>query len=309
MSIIDLTNNYGNAFLHSFMDSGFQLHNGVLVSSRIDKSVYLVGSTISVLKQYLFNYKDVPKIVMMQKAIRTQSLKIMENKSESNSIYGSFFLAMGTLAPFSSLMETINIAIYYLASILSEPKNAIILRVSSKDDDLFSACKNVLGSADNVIIETDSKPDKYYQHHYGMDEIGINGRNFNIAVSNDGSLWLDVGNIIVIQKNKVPFAVEFAMGMSTLIANLFGMPHTMLGNTVSDILSMKDKYDFWLGDCLSVVNCLKQEGIVPNSSKMQGRILKRYQKVLFELCDERGLDANELLLQLREYNNGLLLPI
>lgn len=309
MKILELTNRYGKAFLDLFMNNEYALKRGVYVSSKIDSSVFLVGSTISVMKSYLLSNAPIPKLVMMQRAIRTQSLRKMENKEKSDDVYGSYFLAMGALAPYSCLEQMTKIAITYLSSLLGNRKKGIMLRVNSEDNDLLNVCKKYCFGSDEVLIEENSRPLKYYQHHYGLDNLKITGRNFNIAVQNGENAWSDVANVIVIERAGVPFAVEFAMGMSTLISNIFGLPHTMLGNTVADIFVMKNMQDYWIGDCLCVVNCLKNEGVIPNSSKMQGRIYKRYQKLLFDLCSEKKVNADELLEKYGEYDRKVVLPL
>ena len=85
------------------------------------------------------------------------------------------------------------------------------------------------------------------------------------------------------------------MGMSTLLTHLYRLPHTMMGNVVADVLPMENWKEYQLGDCLSVVECLRQEGVVPRSSHMQGRILKRYQRVMDGLCLSMGKDPQSLL--------------
>lgn len=308
IKILNLTNQYGKGFLECFRDKGFAVRKGVAVSSRIDPSVFLVGSTISVLKPYLLCGKEIPRSVMIQRAIRTQSLRIMEKRMDTQSIYGSYFLAMGTLAPYEVLGETLDALLSFLENIIKDDAS-VMLRVSSKDADLLTACTDCADKRKNILIEMDQWPDTYYRHHYGLDRERITGRNFNLAVLCKEDCWADIGNIIVIEKNGVPFAVEAAMGMSTLITHLFGLPHTMLGNIVADIFPMKNLEDFWIGDCVSVVNCLRMEGVIPNSSRMQGRLLKRYEKVLQFLCREHQLNSEILLDIYREYEKKLLLPL
>lgn len=309
MNILEFTNDYGNRFLDSFVKKGYTLYRGVNVSSKIDPSVYLIGSTISVFKPFLINESDIiPKCVITQKAIRTQALKNMESGIVSSSRYGSYFIAMGTLAPYSSLEETTNIALGYLQSIMPNKKQ-LKIRINSEDQDLIAACLQYLSNTEKLIFEFDSMPLKYYQHHYGMDELGITGRNCNIAIEIQFSEWLDVANIIVIEKNGHPIAVEFAIGMSTLIANAFGFSHTMNGNIIADILPMKEMKDYWIGDCVSVITCLIKEGVVPNSSKMQGRLLKKYIRVLSQLCEEKQIDMIELIEKYESYLINLQLPL
>lgn len=301
MRILDLTNQYGNDFLQQFHSCGYQIVHGKPVSSRIDPSVHLIGSTISVLKPYLFD-AEIPRCVMLQNAIRTQSLRRIEHGQYDNGIYGSYFIAMGTLAPYHQLEETTQLASQFLDGILQGDRSRLLFRVSSSDSDLLQVCK----AAGNT--ELDSRPGRYYRHHYGLDDLHITGRNFNIAVLSDGE-FQDVANIIVIERDHEPFAVEFAMGMSTLLTHTLSLKHTMLGNIVADICPMEGPPDYSLGDCVSVVGCLEHEGVRPNGSKMPGRLLKRYKKVLGELCSSTNQDPEKLLSDYAAHFSGIRLPI
>ena len=301
MSVFNYTLQYGAHFLRQYNAEGFHTVSSVPVSSRIDPSVFLVGSTISVLKHFLLTDAPIRPCVMIQPAIRTQNLKKMEQGTFENGIYGSFFLAMGTLAPYSALDVTTAVACKYLRSLLPPDGPDLLFRVSSEDSDLLHICQK------EGITEIDSRPFSYYRHKYGMDTQGIRGRNFNIAIPSNGS-FQDVGNIIVIERDGEPFAVEFAMGMSTLLTHLFQFPHTMAGNIVADVLPMDNALEYSLGDCLSVVACLQREGVKPNSSKMQGRILKRYIKLLDELCDVLQKDPGSLLRTYSQYVSELPFP-
>lgn len=299
MSVLDDTLKFGKEFLRQYHDSDFEIVSSVPVSCRIDKSVFLVGSTISVLKQHLLAKKPIPHRVLIQPAIRTQNLLPMERGEDTQSIYGSFFLAMGTLAPYESLALTTEIACNYLCSQLNCCRYNLLLRVSATDSDLLQICRHV------GAMEIDTQPLSYYRHHYGLADQGIFGRNFNIAIPARGE-HRDVGNIIVIERHGVPIAVEFAMGMSTLLTHLYRLPHTMLGNVVADVLPMENWKEYQLGDCLSVVGCLQQEGVKPRSSCMQGRILKRYQRVMDRLCLSMGKDPQCVLDTYVSHARGLL---
>ena len=299
MSVLGDTIQFGKDFLQQYHSCGFKIVSSVPVSCRIDKSVFLVGSTISVLKQYLLADNPVPHCVLLQPAIRTQRLLPMERGEEIHSIYGSYFLAMGTLAPYESLALTTEIACNYLCALIDGCRHDLLLRVSATDSDLLRVCRQA------GATEVDSQPLTYYRHRYGLADQGIFGRNFNIAIPARSGHW-DVGNIIVIERHGVPYAVEFAMGMSTLLTHLYRLPHTMLGNVVADVLPMGNWEEYQLGDCLSVVGCLRQEGVMPRSSHMQGRILKRYQRVMNGLCLSMGKDPQTLLDTYVVHAQGLL---
>lgn len=287
--IKEISKNYIDCFIDLHEKYGFESESSVAVSSGIDKSVYLIGSTISVLKPYLLEERGlINKKFLIQPAIRTQQLKNMENLKDNGSCYGSFFLAMGDLAPYVCLDEIFSMVIDYFISILDGDTRRVMFRVSSQDKDLMKYCMQYETIS---TIEIDSRQESYYRHHYGLDKQRIFGRNCNIAIAQkDGHEYRDVANIIVIENDGFPFAVEVAIGVSTLISHIYGFPHTMKGNLIADILEMKHTYAYWLGDCISVIACLEGEGVVPNSSRMQGRLLKKYRKVFDTLSIQMGYD-------------------
>lgn len=51
-----------------------------------------------------------------------------------------------------------------------------------------------------------------------------------------------------------------------------------------------------MGDCISVIACLEAEGVYPNSTHMQGRLLKRYYNVFSNLCNQLGYNEEKMLL-------------
>lgn len=307
MTVLELTNICGSQFLHLFQDKGYVVQQGINVSSKQDPSVFLIGSTISVLKKHLLSNSNIPKIVLLQKAIRTQSLKKMEQRQQLNTRYGSYFISMGTLAPYSYLDEAIIIAVSYLISFGFE-SSSIMIRVNNSDNDMLLASIRAQREF-HYLIEVNGRETTFYKHHYGLDKEKIAGRNINIAVLTKNNEWIDIANIIVIEKANKPMAIEFAMGMSNLISCIQGTPHTMLGNIIADIFEMKDLTDYWIGDCISVVSCLQNEGVIPNSSKMQGRLLKRYNNLLVSLCAEKQYAPIDLINAYKDYEKCLSLPI
>lgn len=307
MNIKELSQYYIKCFGETHERFQFKKETAVNVSSRVDSSVFLVGSTVSVLKPYLLdNAGCTEKRYLVQPAVRTQQLSIMESQIDNGSCYGSFFFAMGDLAPYTSLREVFQLSVEFLSEIFREGEQKLMFRVSSSDEDLLECCKQY---KEFCITEIDSRPEQYYRHHYGLNEEHIFGRNCNIAVACASKAeYKDIANIIVIEKSGVPFAVELAVGLSPLICHAFGLEHTMKGNIVADLLDMKDVDGYWLGDCLSVIACLETEGVKNNSSHMQGRLLKRYIKVMDALCEKMSISEKyrqDILMELKTEYAGL----
>ena len=244
------------------------------VSSRYDASVFLIGSSISVLKPYLRN-NNIPRngISIVQPAIRTQQLKNLYREDGYFSEWASYFIGLGTLVNYAQLDKMIIDTYHYLIR-LGIVENDILIRASTLDEDLVSACNNTIP---HIQLETDTRPLNYYKHTYGMDSEQIRGRNLNIAIRDvRRNEFLDMGNIIVIERNGKGFALESALGLSTIIARMYGCTHTTQATPIADYFECTDYRRCKFADCVSVVSQLVVEGVYPNSSRIHGRILKKY---------------------------------
>ena len=115
----------------------------------------------------------------------------MENDIDNGSCYGSFFFAMGDLAPYSCLEEVFDVAVGFLREIFKDGTQKFIFRTASKDVDLLRCSQKY---EDVCLTEIDSRAEEYYRHHYGMNDEGIFGRNCNIAVAQaEGMEYKDIG--------------------------------------------------------------------------------------------------------------------
>jgi len=265
-----------------------------------------VGSTISVLKPYILT-SSIPKngISLIQPAIRTQQLKNLCRKDGYFSEWASYFIALGTLVNYESLSNTLNDAIQFL-SLLGIPDKDILIRLSSQDKDLLTAC---FSTVPHIALERDSQPRTYYKHKYGLDEHCIQGRNFNFAIRDVRTDdYKDIGNLIVIEKKDVPIAVESAFGMSAIISRIFGCFHTTQATIISEFVECSDYDHCKFADCIAVVVHLILEGVRPNSSKMQGRILKKYLDGIWWFCKELEISMSKLFDIIDMYTNTQMHP-
>ena len=163
-------------FERCFSKKGYIQEMSVPVTSKIDSTVDFIGSKISPMKKYIINENiDENGFFMIQNRLRTKALKHL--KTSEPSIFGSYFKCMGVLTV-PKLEHVVFDTFDYLLNYLNIPFEDIRIRISRQDEDLFKAIENV----DRRILREIDSPNANYRHKYGLDEKGITGRDFNIAI-------------------------------------------------------------------------------------------------------------------------------
>jgi len=276
-------------FLNYFSDKGYIKNPSFKISSGIDNSVHLIGSHISVFKPYLEKENiPFPGLVMSQDCIRTQNLN---NYAEKDYIFnwGSSFSSLGLIAPPNRLKEVCIEAMDYIDNMLQIKRENLKIMINSQDKDFMEICLE-LGLKD--IMEIDSMPLKYYRHKLGYENIF--GRNFNFAIKDQTTLkFADVGNMIVIEKNNIPVAVELALGTSTIIKQVCGLKHVLDCSYIDVPGKMDPMLKRKIEDIIIVSVILYSEGLRP-SNRGCGRILNNYVKSLSYLRKEANISLEEL---------------
>lgn len=287
-------------FRKCFLSYGYMEHEAVSMNSKIDTSVYFVGSTISVLKPYILT-KMIPEkgYFLVQRCIRSQNLKKLGTNDELN--WSSYFRSIGTLSPYNRLQEIGEEIICFFTDYLNISLSDILVRVSSKDKDLVDIWQYVK-SVPN--LEIDSKEDEYYKHKYGMDNIV--GRNLNFAIRGSSeNEYEDIGNLIVIEEvGGEKIAVELAFGISTIMSKMFSLQNSIQSSVICKYASYKDGLQTHFLDALAVVVHLEHEGLNPSASNTRGRILRSYIRIVKVLYEELGYTLNQVCEIAEQYEYG-----
>lgn len=284
------------SFLDYFAKKGYTKHPAVKISSGADSSVHFIGSHISVFKPYLEKEKvPTPGYILSQSCIRTQNLKKYSQK-EYTFNWGSFFLSLGLIAPPTRLNEVIIESMDYIRNILKIDDKNLKIMINSKDKEFMNACKELKL---NKFLEIDTKPLEYYRHKLGYENIF--GKNFNFAIKDaNKNEFADVGNIIIIEKDEKPVAVELALGTSTIIKQVCGLEHildcTNIHVPIKDNIWLRRKIE----DIIIVAVALYREGLRP-SNKAKARILGDYIKTLSYLRSEAKISLEELKRIIQKY--------
>ena len=291
-----------NSFKDYFLSKKYVLINNIDISSGADNTVKFIGSAISVMKPLLLenNINCIGNIIV-QRAIRTRALTRI-NISEKLE-WSSYFDALGVLVPYNRLEFLVYDSIDFLIKKCNLQESDILIRISSRDKDLIDAIKKINY---NVNLEIDSKDISYYNHKYGLDDYGIYGRNFNIAIKDKSdSLFKDIGNIIVIESNSQKYGVEFAIGANAIIMRKEGIPSSVAASSITDIIQLTDDRYYKFADCVAVVSHLAFENLekYKNNAKMRSQIylFHKYLRALKYWQDELKIDYNELLKIIENY--------
>ncbi len=287
-----------NEYTTFLREKGYNENKPVKITSGVDKSVVLVGSTISVLKPKLLN-NSIHKNgeFLFQRAIRTQPLKVMTVNQTSE--WSSYFDATGLLVPPNLGEKLVYDVLFFLINKLNLSKDDIMIRINCNDTDLMGIVKNV---SDMCNVEMNTREEKYYKHRYGLDEYGIYGRNFNIALKDKKACeYKDIGNIIIIENQNKKFGIECAIGINALLMRMEGLKTSIEASSISDIVKLKSPAQHKFADCLSVVSHLAYENVEGLKKRNPIYLYRKYLKYLEYWSEELNLKSEDVIAMIKKY--------
>jgi hypothetical protein len=282
-------------FSSYFEGQGYKNQVPAPIVSLGDHSVRFTGSTSNVFKPYFVDSSRlIPDgLFLIQRCLRTQNAKFFFDDTTIPE-WGSYFTEVGAIAPVENLGRLITDSLRYFVRILGMEKERIVLRVSSRDNDLLE-CVNETG----FLVEVDGLPMKYYRHNYGLEM--VSGRNFNLGVRNSQTAIVkDIGNIVVVEDSRRQIAVEMGFGISTLLARHYDLVNSIQASTISSVIPFQPGLKSKLSDVLSSIAVMLREKIRP-SGRDKGRILRTYIEGLVYLAAKTKLSLEGILDYAAEY--------
>lgn len=152
-------------------------------------------------------------------------------------------------------------------------------------------------------MQFDTKPEKYYQHQYGLG--AIVWRNFNFAFrENKTGEYRDVGNFIIIEDENEKYGVEVALWASTMIKEMYDLDHTLETTSLNDIYPwLNNPMCYKLQDSIIASVLLFRNGVRPNSSNTKGRVLKTYLKGILLYSELLHVSLDEIFEIIQAYEN------
>lgn len=278
---------------------GCQPAEAVPVTSGVDPSVVLIGSSISVLKPLIREGQLGTGVQLIQPAIRTKNLPRLLD-AEFSFAWGGHFHNMALAAPETRRDELAAASVAFFLDVLDVPQAKLALRVCSKDDDLLGLCE---ANRRGVTIEVDRFGEGYYRHSIGVP--GVVGRNFNIALPSAGGEWADVGNFIIFRDDAGQEFVELGFGDGTILKYLRSLRHVLDSFPFPSVATE----DYWgrrvLEDTAIVAVRLWMEGLRPSSRDARTKILAKYLRALYFRATSIGLSPAHLLDVLVEYETRM----
>lgn len=263
-------------FRRHYRRRGYREQPPVPLVSDVDPTVRFIGSTISVLKPYVLQGSiPRPGIFLVQPALRTRNLaRLLEEKASLTS--PSFFLHLGTVSPPDCVELTALHAWTFLRQRTIGRRTRAVMRVSSQDQDLLAIARRL----PEPEVEIDGQDPAHYRHGFGLE--GIAGRNLNWGVRRPNGAIDDVGNLVIIEEQRGPLAVEVAVGLNHLVARLFELDHPILASPVAAAVPITSDCGVKFADALAASTALVDAGLRP-TGRGRGRILRGYLQALAAL--------------------------
>ena len=264
-------------YLSFYQKKGYIEHNPVAISSKIDPTVHLIGSHISVLKPYFVNGL-LPEYgyVMSQPCVRTKNLKCYAEASFFPN-WGSMFRSLGTLARPEHLESVTSQAFDLLVNVWQVKPEDVKVCITSVDEDLMALADKIFPKE---MMEIDAKQPNYYRHKLGIE--GAWGRNFNFALRDGKSeRFSDIGNVIILENSEKQLGIEVALGTSTILKLNQGLSHVLDCHPLVGFENMQDKsMRVRMEDCIITSMALFNDGLTPSNKHITNRLMKKYMDIL-----------------------------
>ena len=272
-----------------FKKNKFIEHKPSPLISQCDKSVFFIGSTISVFKQYILK-RSIPSngFFLTQPCLRTQNVKVFK-EDHITPRWSSFFTGIGTISNINKLDHVCSCSLNFLVDILKINEDMIKIKASSLDKDLV---RYWYKNKKDHLLELDGENIDYYRHRYGMEE--IRGRNINFSIIQNDRSFKDIGNLIIIENSKEAMAVELTFGVATLLSRMLSLEHPIKASIISMVAPIDDTFSIKLADALSTATILLYKKIRPRASEHRGRILREYLQSISYLRKKLGYSINDI---------------
>lgn len=286
-------------FIECFKEKGYIEEQPVNITSQLDPTVDFIGSKISPLKKYVLS-DDIgyPGRFLIQNCMKLKSLDHLKDLTPQ--IFGSYYKCMGVLAE-PNLEKVVHDTFDYLTNpeYLNIPFEDIHIRISSKDEDLVKSIENV---DSRIEREFDTVSEKHYRHKYGMDEQGIFGRDFNIAIKNSATgKYFNCGTFVVMENAERIIAIDMGLGNCSLSMCKFGSNSTVESSRMGDIIVIDTVEKMKLADSIIAISTLLKEDILNHPSKHFRKKFRQYNQALHLWKNYFNISDEEIISYINKY--------
>ena len=253
----------GNFTQFITLQKGYKLEPTLPLDSKVDPTVFLIGSCTNVFKPYfLSNRIEDSGHALVQSGINTKQLSITD-MSQPQRFYSTYTI-LGLLQSVKKFSTILDDSYEFITKIAGLDPTKISLKVNPKDTDFISCI-----SKKYPFFMGDENCGR---HHFGKyNGIPIQGRHISFYYNNQ-----NIATSSVYEYNGEALGVETTTTAQSLIAARNGFKNTMEASILNDKYVAKTPQEFHYYDCVTAIAELVHSGIRPNSSHVPGRILKKY---------------------------------
>lgn len=284
-----------------FSQKGYRKEEPVEVSSRIDSTVDFVGSKISPLKRLVLNGNISDQgHYLIQDCFRTKGIKKLTTPESSR--FCSCFRIMGTLTN-PDVEKIVFDTFDYLVNGIGINSQDLLIKINANDRDLIAATSSVAGN----IRRAENATDAHYQHSYGLDEQGIFGRDFNIAVRKRGTdEFVSAGTVVLMEQHGRKIGIDMGIGNLTLSMCNFGKDNTPAVSRMADVFYVDSIETQQFADCLMGLALLQKEHVHTISRHTDmGKTFrwkyKKYENAVVFWKSQLGLSDEQVLGYMKRY--------
>ncbi len=290
-------------FDRHFSQRGYKREEPVAVSSRVDPTVDFVGSKISPLKHFVLNGNIAEQgHYLIQDCFRTRGMKMLKTLEPSK--FGSCFKTMGTLTIPEDMERVVSDTCSYLTKGIEIRQNDLLIKTNGEDEDLILAINSVAGN----VPREENAIDAHYIHRYGLDEQGIFGRDFNIAVRNQRTNeFVNVGTVVLIEQRGRKIGIDMGIGNLALAMCHFGKDNTVSASRMADVIDIDGIEKQRLADALMALALLQKEGVhdisrnADSTSRNFRWKFKTYENAVVYWMKQFGLSVEQVLEYMQRY--------
>lgn len=291
-----------NAFDEHFSQKGYKREEPVAVSSRVDPTVDFVGSKISALKHFVLSGNIAEQgHYLIQDCFRTKGMKKLKTIEPSK--FGSCFRTMGILTN-PDVGKVVFDTFDFLINRIGIKPQDLLIKINTDDKDLIAVTNSVAGN----IQREENAVDSHYQHKYGLDEQGIFGRDFNIAVRKQRTgEFVTVGTVVLMEQNNRKIGVDMGIGNLALAMCNFGRDNTLAVSRIADVIDVDGIETQRLADALMGLALLQKEHVHDISSHADRTAktcrwkFNKYEDAVVYWKSQFGLSDEQILEYMQRY--------
>ncbi|MER7845362.1 hypothetical protein ABTZ03_15620 [Kitasatospora sp. NPDC096077] len=263
------------------------------ITSGADRSVHLVGSSISALKPWIPGGVPAGGILAVQPAVRTQNLRTLGD-CVTPFTWGGHFTNFSIVLPAGSGTAPAEHTLAFFLDHCRFAPGDVLVRASRAHRGLFPA---IGVFTEHVRVEWDSRAPQYYTHTVGIP--GVQGVNFNVALRHPMTgEYDDVGNYIDFTPGGTgpvtePFT-EIGFGDTTVLRARLGLDHVLDAFPFPTGPTADHWADRHLQDAFLVTAVLWGEGLRPCNRDARTKLLRKYLEACRTAVTRSGVGRSQL---------------